>query len=95
MPSISLQTLRSDDPTGVLGDGETIALHDNAGQWRAVLIEHGMASGQPSVAIIVPVPGEHADGAVAIFETSLLAFQAAARGLVAMAETHLGWTLPA
>lgn len=94
MPSISLQILRSDDPNGALRGGETIAIHDNVGAWRAVLIEHGMASGQPSVAIIVPVPGEHDDGAVAIFETSLLAFRAAARGLEAMAEAQLGWTLP-
>ena len=95
MPDISLQVLRFIDSSTALRPGEHVVMHDNAGSWRAVLIERGMTSGQPSVAIIVPVPGEHADGAVAIFETSLLAFQAAARGLVAMAETQLGWEMPA
>lgn len=95
MPSINLSTHRIGDPEGALRSGETIVMHDNAGNWRAVLIEGGMASGEPSVAIIVPVPGEQGDGAVAILETSLLAFQAASRGLVAMAETRLGWTMPA
>ena len=93
MPSISLNLLRSDDSAGALNPGETIAIHDNAGNWRAVLIEHGMSSGQPSVALIVPIPGR--PGAVAVLETSLLVLRSAARGLEAMAETQLGWTLPA
>lgn len=93
MPDISLQLLRTHAPAGALRPGEHVVMHDNAGSWRAVLIERGMASGQPSVAIVVPVPGEQ--GAVAVFETSLLAFQAAARGLVGMAETQLGWEMPA
>ncbi len=94
MPSISLQVLRTGDPEGALRPGETVAMHDNGGHWRAVLIEHGMSSGQPSVALIVPMPGDD-DGAVIVLETSLLAIRAAARGLEAMAETRLGWTLPA
>lgn len=93
MPSISLQLLRHDDPSGALNPGESIAIHDNTGEWRAVLIEHGMSSGQPSVALIVPIPG--APGAVVVLETSLLVLRAAARGLEAMAEAQLGWTLPA
>lgn len=90
MPDISLSVLRSNDPSGSLRPGETVAAHYN-GPLRAVVIEHGMASGQPSVALIVPLPG---GDEVTIIETSLLIFQAAARGLVGMAETQLGWTMP-
>lgn len=91
MPSISLQVLRFGDDTGALLNDETVAEHTTGDGWRAVLLEGGMSSGDPAVAVIVPL----GDGRVAVHETSLLAFQAAARGLVAMAETQFGWTMPA
>lgn len=92
MPAITVQFLT--DGESALRVGEHIAVHDNASQWRAVLIPNGMASGEPSVALIVPIPHER-DGAVVVLETSLLTLRAAARALEAMAEARLGWTLPA
>ena len=93
MAAITISVLRSDAAGHELRPGETVAFHNNGYTWRAVLVEHGIASGQPSVAILVPVPG--GEWEMAVFETSLLVFQAAARSLVAMAETQLGWEMPA
>lgn len=93
MPHIALSVHRIGDPDGgALRPGEHLAFHDN-GSWRAVLVEGGMTSGEPSVAVIVPL--HDGTGGVAIFETSLAIFQAAARAMVAMAETQLGWEMPA
>ena len=87
MPSIDVRYLKVGEPPP-FPDVDPV-VHDNQGDWTAVVIESGMESGQPSVALMVPTP----QGTV-ILETSLLAFQAAARSLVAMAETNFGWEMP-
>lgn len=92
MPSINLTALAADSTDGALQTGEHIAIHVANDAWRAVVLEAGMASGEPSVAFIVPVPGQ--PGAVAVLETSLAILRAAMRGLEGMAETHFGWTPP-
>ena len=87
MPNISLRYLKVGDPP--VFPGLEPILRDQNGDWQAVVIEEGMASGQPSVAIVINTT----DGPIVI-ETSLAVFQSAARGLVAMAETQFGWTMP-
>jgi len=90
MPAVSLSLFRSDDEGPVISP-DSISVHTATEEaWQAILIEKGMSSGHPAVALVVPLP----DGTVAVHETSLLAFQAAARGLVAMAEGQLGWEMP-
>lgn len=87
MPSVDLLFHKTGDPP-VIPDVNCV-LHDRSGKWTAVVIEGGMGSGNPSVALVIKTP----QGDV-IVETSLLAFNAAARGLVAMAETQFGWEMP-
>jgi hypothetical protein len=66
-----------------------IFLYDDSGEWNIMLKEGGMSSGAPAVVVWIPT-----DHGVIILETSLMAFQAASRTMMAMAETHFGWTLP-
>ena len=87
MPDIHVQLLRVGEPVPFPDRIPTV--HDNSGRWTAVLIEDGMESGHPSVALMV----QTSSGWV-ILETSLLAFQAAGRTMVAMAEAQLGWEMP-
>lgn len=87
MPGISLSVLKQGDPVP-LGN-EPLFLHYNGPHLRVIVLESGMQSGEPSVAIIAKT-----DKGNVIIETSLLAFNAAARGAVGMAETQLGWKMP-
>lgn len=91
MPEVSIELFRKTDE-GPRVDPGSIAYATNEAPWRAILIEGGMSSGQPSVAVVIPVGSV---GLVVVHETSLLALQAMARGLVAMAEGQLGWEMPA
>ena len=92
MPSIELQAITVDDADGALRPGEQIVLHSNDGAWRAVVLEQGMASGEPSVAFIIPVPDQ--PGQVIAVETSLAILRAAVRGLEGMARSRFDWTPP-
>lgn len=90
MPAISIEVFRADSRDAVIAP-DTIALATiDEGPWRAILIEHGMTSGQHAVALAIPL----GDGTVSVHQTSLLALLAAARGLAAMAEAQLGWQMP-
>jgi hypothetical protein len=87
--SVTLQIFRKTD-TGPVIDANTILAATKDVNWRVILIEQGMESGQPSVAISIPLP----NGKVVVHEISLLALIAAARGAQAMAEAQLGWKMP-
>ena len=89
MPAIGLQLLRVDDPPPFPIEPEQLIAQFRDEKWELVLIEHGMASGQPSVALSI-----QKDGKFIFAETSLVAFLAAARGLRGMAEARLGWQEP-
>lgn len=90
MPEVSIELFRKTDEGPLIEEGSIILATTHA-PWRAILIEGGMSSGNPSVAVAITVGDE---GQVVIHETSLLALQAMARGLVAMAEAQLGWEMP-
>lgn len=91
MPSISVELFRSDDPGPRIPDDAISLATMGEEPWQAILIEGGMASGQHAVPISIPI----GDGKVAVHQTSLLALRAAVRSLEGMAETQLGWVLPA
>jgi hypothetical protein len=87
MPDISVKVIRENDAPPMLG--KDVAIHYGESHLDCYVLEGGMGSGHPSVAIVA----DTADGLVVI-ETSLLAFQAAARAAVGMAETQFGWRMP-
>lgn len=91
MPEVSIELFRSSDEGPVI-DGETVLHATTHAPWRAILIEGGMSSGNPSVAVAIPIGTK---GMVVVHETSLLALNAMTRGLMAMAEGQLGWEMPA
>jgi hypothetical protein len=87
MPAISVKVLRHGEESPY-SDRE-VQLHYSGDTLDLVVLEGGMAGGNPSVALVVDVPG-----GLVIIETSLLAYQASARAAVGMAEAQFGWTMP-
>jgi hypothetical protein len=87
VPEVALMCHKENDPPPF--PNSNIFFHDNSGTWTVVVVEKGMASGEPSVAVMVDT-----ENGKIILETSLLAFNAAAKALVAMAETNFNWTMP-
>ena len=81
MPSIDLK-LEGDEAWPDLADREVIEIPEEAAI-GVVVLPGGMASGKPSVAFRFDLP----DGRVAIAQTSLDLFQAAARATAA----RYGW----
>jgi hypothetical protein len=75
MPEIRLTIVRAADPPPWADVTEIRYVHD-AG-WQAAVLEHGMESGRPSVAVRI----DHGDGPPVVFETSLAAWIAATAGM--------------
>lgn len=90
MTQFTLKVHRVGDPplAVVPPSGHLIHVQDNL---MAVVIEHGMQSGEPSIAIL----GVGPHGIGAMLETSLDKFIMAATGCQALAQGQLGWTQPA
>jgi hypothetical protein len=77
------------DPPPLALDPRTTLAPDPNTPWTVVVVERGMASGQPAVAVVV----EFDNGGV-IVQTSLDKFLAAASSMATLAETRFGWTRP-
>jgi hypothetical protein len=77
VPAISLSIVRigSPPPWSDLAAGATFT--EGSTNWQVAVLEHGMTSGAPSVALRLDLP----DGQVVIVENSLAAWIAATAGM--------------
>lgn len=77
MPAMDLRIIRQGDPPPWTDISEAIHLPDDT--WKVAILEGGMTSGKPSLALRFELP----DGKIVIAETSVAAWSAvtvAARG---------------
>jgi hypothetical protein len=87
MPSIAVRTVGLADPPPM--KGERILHHFNGESLDLIVLNAGMASGQPSVMLTA-----RTSKGLIVVETSLLALLAGARSAQLMAETRFGWEMP-
>jgi len=87
MPSFSVIAVGLTDPPPF--EGKDVAAHIIGEALTLIVLNAGMASGQPSVMLVA-----NTKAGLVIIETSLLALQAAARTAVGMAEVQFGWEMP-
>lgn len=76
MPEIRLTIVRAGDPPPWTDIADGYRYVPDAG-WQAAVLEHGMASGAPSVAVRI----DTGSGPPLVFETSLAAWIAATAGM--------------
>lgn len=87
MPNINVKVVGLTDPPPI--EGRPVLYHHDGSSLELFVLNAGMQSGQPSVALVADT-----DDGLIVIETSLLVLLAGANAAKALAESHFGWRMP-